>query len=201
MACSLPSQYLKQCWLSVFGPLGTNCCEIGIWIKVFPFKQVNELKTYRRGFQDFIVWALMPCPKLKIRVRLLLEVWLLLEVLQWVIPNLANWSMSFSSLKSHVCLSNYNSMPLQQSFSPKSSQNTTHSSPVRTKYGVCFVGLISDSCSASVTAVIYVNCHVILGCIMMAPDYLFLSGCCPSHPLPNERPTPRSHSKDGCTSR
>ena len=46
-------------------------------------------------------------------------------------------------------------------FYPKFSQKTHHSSPVRMRYGVCFVDLISDLYSVPVTAVMYViYCYI-----------------------------------------
>ena len=46
-------------------------------------------------------------------------------------------------------------------FSPKSSQNTSHTSPVRARYGMYFVGLNCDSYPASVTAVMYaISCYI-----------------------------------------
>ena len=56
----------------------------------------------------------------------------------------------------------YSAMPLSRGrFSPKSSQYTPHSSPVRTRYGVSVVILKSDSMSATVIALLYVISWVI----------------------------------------
>ena len=44
---------------------------------------------------------------------------------------------------------------------PESPQKTSHSSPVRARYGVCFVGSDPDLYSASVTAVMYaILCYI-----------------------------------------
>ena len=55
-----------------------------------------------------------------------------------------------------LCDTDYSTMPLWRGqFSPKFSQDTSHSSPVRARYGMYFVGSNSGSCFASVTTVMY----------------------------------------------
>ena len=61
-----------------------------------------------------------------------------------------------------LCDTDYSTMPLWRGqFSPKLSQNTSHSSPVRARYGMYFVGSNSGSCFASVTTVMYAISHYI----------------------------------------
>ena len=60
-------------------------------------------------------------------------------------------------------------------FFQKSSQRTHNSSPVRVRYGMSFVSSYSNSCSASVSTVLYVKYHVIFDWVIMAPDYSLLN--------------------------
>ena len=85
----------------------------------------------------------------------------------WKFPHLScTLFASVSGMSSVESLLNiswtYSAVPLQRGqFSPKSPQNSSHTSPVRARCRMYFMGSICDLYSASVTAVLYaISCWI-----------------------------------------
>ena len=77
-----------------------------------------------------------------------------LKTLDWQIPFqfISQWRTTIMS--DHKC----SAMPLRRSqFSPKSSQQTPHSFPMRARHGVHFVSINLTLCSAAAAAELYVR--------------------------------------------
>ena len=84
------------------------------------------------------------------------------KVIQWYILQDYISMVTATMSRAYEVMGQYSAVLLWRGqFSPKSSQNTSHSSPVRARYGVYLVGSNCDSFSASVTAVMYaISCYI-----------------------------------------